>query len=241
MFHSIQGEGVWAGTPMFFIRLAGCNVGKYIAPLDCPEDPPTQGAFQILHPEYATCTSFAGESFICDTDYRVKQRLTAEEIIDQLPPTQHIVLTGGEPFIHKDLLDLCNILYTATRAMIHIETSGTLLISDSFSNDQFWITCSPKWGFLKENPALISEYKFLVRGEDDEKAVQAFIDLHDLVEKIDTIWIQPVDEVILTGAVPDHASVRFKTNQQRDFAINCVKRHPYWRLSVQMHKFLGVR
>jgi organic radical activating enzyme len=25
-FYSIQGEGVWTGTPMFFIRLAGCNV-----------------------------------------------------------------------------------------------------------------------------------------------------------------------------------------------------------------------
>lgn len=27
MFHSIQGEGSWAGTNAFFIRLAGCDVG----------------------------------------------------------------------------------------------------------------------------------------------------------------------------------------------------------------------
>jgi 4Fe-4S single cluster domain len=27
MFHSIQGEGAWAGTNAFFIRLAGCDVG----------------------------------------------------------------------------------------------------------------------------------------------------------------------------------------------------------------------
>lgn len=26
-FHSVQGEGVWAGTSAFFIRLAGCDVG----------------------------------------------------------------------------------------------------------------------------------------------------------------------------------------------------------------------
>jgi 7-carboxy-7-deazaguanine synthase len=26
-FHSVQGEGVWAGINAFFIRLAGCDVG----------------------------------------------------------------------------------------------------------------------------------------------------------------------------------------------------------------------
>ncbi|MEO0541875.1 MAG: 7-carboxy-7-deazaguanine synthase QueE, partial [Cyanobacteria bacterium P01_A01_bin.105] len=26
-FHSLQGEGTWAGTSAFFIRLAGCDVG----------------------------------------------------------------------------------------------------------------------------------------------------------------------------------------------------------------------
>ncbi|UXE64935.1 MAG: hypothetical protein KA717_22975 [Woronichinia naegeliana WA131] len=25
-FHSLQGEGAWAGTNAFFIRLAGCDV-----------------------------------------------------------------------------------------------------------------------------------------------------------------------------------------------------------------------
>jgi len=171
-FYSLQGEGTYAGTPMFFVRLAGCNVGRYPrAPQgDQPESIPEP--FQILHPEYATCTSFSNAQFICDTDYRVKERLTSYEIGERVKESKadHVCLTGGEPFIHN----LDDLLFTLDGYSIHIETSGTKPI-ENLRGD--WITCSPKAGFLKENVEHILEYKFLVRHAADEVAILKF--LHD--------------------------------------------------------------
>lgn len=243
-FYSIQGEGVWAGTPMFFVRLAGCNVGKYqTSKSHLPDYRPGQAfedlgydeqgklepsPFQLLHPEYATCTSFSGEKFICDTDYRVKERLKVEQIAALMPPMNHVVLTGGEPMMHRNIYDLIHYL-TDGKYMVHIETSGTIPITQP---EGTWITCSPKYGYIDENTPLINEFKFLVRDEKDEEAVLFFVDRFRIRENI---FIQPIDE--LSEAEID----RKITRSQRDFTVECVKRHPGWRLSVQLHKYLGVR
>lgn len=54
-FTSIQGEGSELGTPMHFVRLAGCSVSS------CP-----------LHP---------ASSNLCDTNWSFRREATAEELI----------------------------------------------------------------------------------------------------------------------------------------------------------------
>lgn len=72
IFKTIQGEGALLGTPMVFVRLAGCSIG---------------------------CAA-------CDTDYRVSERLTANEIrqqVERLTPKGQLWtwITGGEPTDHN--------------------------------------------------------------------------------------------------------------------------------------------
>ena len=72
-FHSVQGEGSWAGQQAFFIRFHGCN-------LQC---------------EF-------GDSFKCDDaahsgpNYEMLNLLELEIAARAIPTTLNIVLTGGE-------------------------------------------------------------------------------------------------------------------------------------------------
>lgn len=97
-FHSLQGEGSLAGVPSFFIRTSGCN-------LRCAW---------------------------CDTPYASwnpeGSHLTVEQLLAELeehPLTRHVVLTGGEPMIAKDVRILAAAL-RATGRHLTIETAATV-------------------------------------------------------------------------------------------------------------------
>jgi 7-carboxy-7-deazaguanine synthase len=97
IFYSIQGEGAWTGLPNIFIRTTGCN-------LRC--------------------------SF-CDTKYAYNKgkEITVEKIIEKISkyPCKFICITGGEPLLQKDIIDLINRLIKKGYK-ISIETNGSLSI-----------------------------------------------------------------------------------------------------------------
>ena len=102
MFHTIQGEGMHAGTSSFFIRLGGCTVGctwcdsKGSWPLDS-------------HP-----------------------KLTIGQIIEnaKAQPFKIVVVTGGEPLMH-DCDDLVE-AFQREGFKVHVETSGTEPLTGNF-------------------------------------------------------------------------------------------------------------
>ena len=97
IFSSISGEAQHAGELTTFIRLQGCN-------LNCS---------------------------YCDTMKQMKENnttmMTIDAIVDECKKNghKHIVLTGGEPLIHKNapllIAELCN-----NRFEVEIETNGTI-------------------------------------------------------------------------------------------------------------------
>ena len=97
LFYSIQGEGKLAGVPSVLIRTSGCN----------------------LH-----CTW-------CDTPYASwspeGEELTVDAILDRASdfPTQHVVLTGGEPLISPGVEELTHRLRDEGYH-ITIETAATV-------------------------------------------------------------------------------------------------------------------
>lgn len=238
-FLSLQGEGRWVGSMMYFVRLAGCTVGKHIqaqvptsskANSGTHKDTDHYGTIPVWQEE---CTLYDGRKFLCDTDFRVKQRLTSEEIfqIFGIGNVQHLCITGGEPLMH----DLGRLIYLAQEKemMVHIETSGTIPLEKAFPHwneyratglhDKIWVTVSPKYGTLEEMVYRANEIKLLVDGDFDLTKVPAAVRTHPLV------YLQPINDI-------------FSINRYNlDYCIRLATQYPNFRVSMQAHKYWRVR
>jgi 7-carboxy-7-deazaguanine synthase len=98
IFHSLQGEGELTGVPSLFIRTSGCNLR--CAWCDTP--------YASWNPE--------GEA---------RSIPALLEAVAAHPATRHVVLTGGEPMIARDVAELAAGI-RATGRHLTIETAATI-------------------------------------------------------------------------------------------------------------------
>jgi 7-carboxy-7-deazaguanine synthase len=161
----------------------------------------------------------------CDTDFvgtdgsgggRFESAAELAQAIGQAwageAPRRFVVFTGGEPLLQLDAA-----LIEAVHRLgfeIAVETNGT----QDAENGIDWICVSPKAGTpLKQ------------RCGDELKLVypQTGIDPAEFFGlQFDHFWLQPMDG-------PDRAA-------NTAAAIAYCMAHPHWRLSVQMHKLVGI-
>ena len=99
VFRSIQGEGLWAGTPSVFVRVSGCNLRCVWC--DTP---------------YA---SWSPDGPIMTVDEIVEKALSVR---DRAPD---VVLTGGEPMLFDPIVELASRL-KEDNFRITVETAGTV-------------------------------------------------------------------------------------------------------------------
>lgn len=103
IFQGIQGEGLFVGMPMNFIRFTKCN-------LNCRW---------------------------CDTDFINGREMTVKEIIEKLNKKWGWVeLTGGEPMLEENLLDLIEELHRK-RFKVLLETNSTIFDSTVLEDCDF--------------------------------------------------------------------------------------------------------
>jgi 7-carboxy-7-deazaguanine synthase len=97
LFHSIQGEGKLSGVPSVFVRASGCN-------LRC---------------------------VWCDTPYASwnpeGENVPVDEIVRRVGEfnCRHVVVTGGEPLIMPDIVELCDALKSRDHH-VTVETAATV-------------------------------------------------------------------------------------------------------------------
>ncbi|MCC5916135.1 MAG: 7-carboxy-7-deazaguanine synthase QueE [Cryomorphaceae bacterium] len=113
-FYTIQGEGFHTGTPSYFVRIGGCDVGCHWCDVkeswNAALHPPT--SIENILEKAATHLDVVG----CKT----------------------VVITGGEPATYN--MTPLTLLLKEKGYQIHLETSGAF----SFSGTWDWICLSPK-------------------------------------------------------------------------------------------------
>lgn len=237
IFVSPQGEGVWAGTSMCFVRLAGCSVGKPY-PKDWysihTRELDRSGRIDPLPIYTEMCTSVHGIEFPCDTDYRRKETLSVSQLMSGIPANvEHVLITGGEPLIH-DLTTLITYLWD-NKKQVHIETSGTV---DEAFDDRVWITVSPKLNCYFNMIARANELKVLV---NEKFYTDNLLYMPTLLD--DGVTIQNIDLTLLAHTKPIFLQpINFENTVNNDNLKRCLewqKEYPQLRISIQLHKVLG--
>ena len=189
-FHSIQGEGFWAGCNAFFIRLAGCDV-------HCPWCDQKETWSTKNYPLFTA-----------------EQLLTTVEQIK----TQHIIITGGEPLLHN--LDYLTEILKISGAKLHLETSGAYPFSGEFD----WVTFSPKTYKIPHASIYdrVSELKVVIDRD------------------VDLEWAESEAKKIDPN-VPKYLQPQWSNPQAQELIFEYILQNPQWRMSLQTHKYLGVR
>jgi 7-carboxy-7-deazaguanine synthase (Cx14CxxC type) len=153
----------------------------------------------------------------CDTEFIGGRGYACVELADAIESVgdgcEFVVFTGGEPVLQLD----ANLIDAVHRRglRVHVETNGTLISPSGVD----WLCVSPKQG-----AQLMQVYA------DEVKLVYPQIG-HD-------------PEVVKMRVAADHYALQPMDGPKRksntEAAIAYIMDHPWWRLSLQMHKIIGL-
>jgi organic radical activating enzyme len=162
----------------------------------------------------------------CDTDFRPEGavRMTAADIVARLVEldvhgSRTVVVTGGEPALHWDAEVADAVRAAGFRA--HMQTNGTRALAAPVD----WLTVSPKPRFHEGKERLVvedaDECKVVVDESVDDEQLAGY-------ERLGyrSWFLQPC----MDG--------RYEENLKK--AIDLATRRPRWRLSLQLHKIVGL-
>lgn len=216
-FKAPQGEGLFTGVPMAFLRTVGCSVGQGICTF-CDTD------FSRTIPE------LGGGVY------------TVDELVSWVGDYKHVCLTGGEP-LDRDLRPL--ILGLVEDSLCHIETSGTvhpdwlgaiygegrhaLHLEGEWECYPLWVCVSPKPGYRDDMIKLADEVKVIIGGLGDGDGWPSLDDAVRWADQGKLVYVQP------RNAVKDI------DRKNLDEVLTVVDLYPQLRLSCQLHKFLVTR
>ena len=170
IYQSLQGEGILTGTPSVFVRTSGCN-------LRCG---------------------------FCDTPYaswepegeHLSVQRCMERVVEVADRSKHVVITGGEPMLPRDMTEFCGKVHAAGMH-ITIETAGTIFkdlpcdlmsISPKLSNSDpeprrvgLWLE---KHQVTRKRPEVVRklmeryayQLKFVVKDQTDLKEIMEYLE-----------------------------------------------------------------
>jgi len=156
----------------------------------------------------------------CDTDFSGGKEMSWTEILSVIQqfPCQWIVWTGGEPSLQ--LTDECLLFFKQNGFSQAIESNGYNRLSELLN----YTVVSPKGRVdyaLTINPQ-VNEIRLPVRDKDCIPTLTS-------LPKAEHYFLSPI-----------FTENQTETKANIDYCVKQVKRCPEWRLSLQIHKWIGI-
>lgn len=190
----------------------------------------------VLFLRFAGCNKWSGRAEdkatsacpFCDTDFVGGRKMTATDIVQELLAldpdlkVRTLVISGGEPTLQLDehLAEVLSKLWC-----VYVETNGSRRVEQKTLDFLSHVCCSPKQSPEETKIQRINSLKVLHPAESPERSIFAFLKEFGHHRHL-KIYIQPVMD----------------QNYEANLA-ECVKicvENPKVRLSVQLHKVIGV-
>lgn len=188
IYRSVQGEGLLLGVPTTFVRFFACNLRCSWCDTKYSWSVREGGTWEVLTPEI------------------VGERVS-------MLRARHVVLTGGEPTLQKELPQLARLLKVQGHHLT-VETNGTIFPEAAIPLIDLW-SLSPKLHSAGENylryPILErflktlqpdqQQWKFVVRDDEDEQHLRVLLQSYPaFVQHALPIILQPEGD----AATPDY-------------------------------------
>ena len=155
----------------------------------------------------------------CDTDFESGVAMNCEELLNKIEKfkSNRIIWTGGEPTLQ--LNDAVVTFFKKKGYLQSIETNGTGRVPKGID----YIACSPKqnWERIKELIPEVDELRFAIKKGDP----------------LPDITILPKAKHYLLS--PIFAKNRM-VSENVYWCISLIKDNPVWKLSIQIHKLIGI-
>jgi 7-carboxy-7-deazaguanine synthase len=235
IFTSIEGEGLWAGTPAVFLRLSGCNLACSYCDTGYAR---ANSETAVIYPE-----RIAGDGV------RVPNPMSADQVVDAVGGRSAgaLVLTGGEPLLQAGFIRAVGRELRRMGYRLHLETNGTLFDALGGVKDVVdFISMDLKLPSSQGGKSLAAEHQtFLEALEGKPAAVKIVLaadtDLGEVAEAARLVagankWLPVFLQPAFDGSRPTVDAGRLS-------AAQAVARRSLGdvRISLQMHKVLGVR
>ena len=179
----------------------------------------------------------------CDTDFSDFREMEAADIVRELEETatsgcRRVCITGGEPSLQLDSL-LIDAIHRAG-FQIHLETNGTRPLPPGID----WITLSPKTDFVGAVQGRVvlpeaDELKLVYTGKNDPAEWAGFPAAYHFLQPCDLGEVCPADG----GDAPAGkagSEVDIEASDTTSATLRYALSHPEWRVSLQIHKILGI-
>ncbi|MFH1314011.1 MAG: 7-carboxy-7-deazaguanine synthase QueE [Candidatus Eisenbacteria bacterium] len=234
IFASVEGEGVNLGRPAVFVRLAGCNLACSFCDTGYARE---ESDFASVH--VSGDTTLVPNPVDCETVLSV--------ITTGFPDERTVVLTGGEPLVQVDAVRHLARRLRLRGYTVHLETNGTLGGALEGIRDLIDFVCmdiklpSSQQGvnhkrehriFLEMLGHTDCAVKIVVTPEATASEFEEAVGLIEDVNPHLPVLIQPA----FTDSRPAVGARKIL-----DFREAAASRLRDVRISIQLHKILGVR